>query len=54
MSEAAGGITPWAYHQRTGHHPDRYAAGPETLDWDAQPDPFRRYDGCPEILLPLN
>jgi SagB-type dehydrogenase family enzyme len=53
MSEAAGAITPWEYHQRTGHHLDRYAAGPETLDWDAQPDPFRRYDGCPEILLPL-
>jgi len=53
MSEAAGAITPWEYHQRTWHHLDRYAAGPETLDWDAQPDPFRRYDGCPEILLPL-
>lgn len=53
MSEAAGGITPWEYHQRTRHHLDRYAAGPETLDWDAQPDPFRRYDGSPEILLPL-
>ena len=53
MSEAAGAITPWAYHQRTQHHLDRYAAGPETLDWDAQPDPFRRYDGCPEIPLPL-
>lgn len=53
MSEAAAGITPWAYHQRTRHHLDRYAAGPETLDWDAQPDPFRRYDGCPETLLPL-
>lgn len=53
MSEAAGGITPWEYHQRTRHHLDRYAAGPETLDWDAQPDPFRRYEGCPEIPLPL-
>ena len=51
MSEAAVGITPWEYHQRTWHHLDRYAAGPQTLDWDAQPDPFRRYDGCPEIPL---
>ena len=53
MSEAAVGITPWEYHQRTWHHLDRYAAGPQTLDWDAQPDPFRRYDGCPEIPLSL-
>lgn len=54
MSEAAGGMTPWDYHERTGHHLDRYAAGPETLDWDAQPDPFRRYAGCTEIPLALS
>lgn len=41
------------YHQRTKHHLQRYAAGPETLDWDAQPDPFRRYAGAPLLALPL-
>ncbi|NTV12270.1 MAG: SagB/ThcOx family dehydrogenase, partial [Zoogloea sp.] len=41
-----------AYHERTKHRPERYAAGPETLDWDAQPDPFRRYAGAP--LEPLS
>ncbi|MFP5472382.1 MAG: nitroreductase family protein [Gammaproteobacteria bacterium] len=42
-----------AYHARTKHRPQRYAAGPETLDWDAQPDPFRRYAGAPQVALPL-
>jgi nitroreductase len=42
-----------AYHQRTKHRLERYAAGPETLDWDAQPDPFRRFAGAPFTLLPL-
>ncbi|WP_295381082.1 nitroreductase family protein [uncultured Pseudacidovorax sp.] len=42
-----------AYHARTKHRPQRYAAGPETLDWDAQPDPFRRYAGAPQVVLPL-
>ena len=41
------------YHQRSKHALNRYAAGPETLDWDAQPDPFRRYAGAPVTLLPL-
>jgi SagB-type dehydrogenase family enzyme len=43
-----------AYHQRTKHRLDGYAAGPDTLDWDAQPDPFRRYLGAPLTPLPLN
>ena len=43
----------WAYHQRSKHRPDAYAAGPGSLDWDQQPDPFRRYDGCQTLLLPL-
>jgi hypothetical protein len=34
-----------AYHERSKHRLERYANGPETLDWDAQPDPFRRYRG---------
>jgi len=40
-----------AYHEATKHHLDRYAAGPGYLDWDTQPDPFRRYAGAP--LIPL-
>jgi SagB-type dehydrogenase family enzyme len=42
-----------AYHERTKHRPERYAAGPETLDWDSQPDPFRRFEGAPRVRLPL-
>lgn len=47
-------LTGWetvlAYHERTKHHPDRYARALGYMDWDTQPDPFRRYDGA-EILL---
>lgn len=42
-----------AYHRRTKHGLKAYAAGPETLDWDAQPDPFRTFDGAPAEALPL-
>ena len=42
-----------AYHQRTKHHLQRYAAGPETLDWSMQPDPFRSFDGAPRTALPF-
>jgi len=42
-----------AYHQRTKHSlPNSYARGPETLDWDDQPNPFRYFEGCPVELLP--
>ncbi|MEW6168505.1 MAG: SagB family peptide dehydrogenase [Pseudomonadota bacterium] len=41
------------YHQATKHRLQAYARGPETLDWDAQPAPFRRYDGAPSQPLPL-
>jgi len=48
------------YHQRTRHRPDAYAKGPESIDWDAQPDPFRTYDtpdhngrSAKQIALPL-
>ena len=47
----AGAAT--AYHERTKHGLSRYARGPETLDWDAQPDPFRRYARAPLEPLPL-
>ena len=42
-----------AYHARTKHSLERYAAGPETLDWDAQPNPFREFAGCARTPLPL-
>lgn len=42
-----------AYHERTKHRLDRFARGPEYLDWDDQPAPFRRFAGAPEVPLPL-
>ena len=42
-----------AYHERTKHRLERYAAGPETLDWNAQPNPFREFANAPRIPLPL-
>lgn len=41
-----------AYHERTKHHPHRYARSLGFLDWSTQPDPFRRWLGAP--LLPLD
>jgi SagB-type dehydrogenase family enzyme len=49
--DAAGDII--AYHDRTKHHPERYANGPGGLDWANQPDPFRRFNGAPAFRLPL-
>ncbi|MGR9086695.1 MAG: SagB/ThcOx family dehydrogenase [Gammaproteobacteria bacterium] len=40
------------YHQRTKHHFNAYANGPASLDWDDQPDPFRRFEGCETVPLP--
>lgn len=40
------------YHQRTKHRFEGYARGPETLDWDAQPAPFRHFSGAPCRDLP--
>ena len=42
-----------AYHQRSKHRREAYAAGPETLDWSAQPSPFRSYGALPRQQLPL-
>jgi SagB-type dehydrogenase family enzyme len=42
-----------AYHDRTKHHPERYALGPGGLDWATQPNPFRRFAGSPVLNLPL-
>jgi len=43
-----------AYHERTKHHLKGFAAGPETLDWDSPPSPFRRFAGAPLAQLPLS
>ena len=40
-----------ACHERTKHHPFRFAPALGYMDWDTQPDPFRRFVGAP--LLPL-
>jgi SagB-type dehydrogenase family enzyme len=42
-----------AYHERSKHRPNRYAAGPGYLDWSNQPNPWRSFAGSPEQLLPL-
>jgi SagB-type dehydrogenase family enzyme len=42
-----------AYHQRSKHNFGGYAPGPGFLDWAAQPDPFRRFEGSPSLALPL-
>ena len=41
-----------AYHARTKHYPGRYARSLGYLDWDSQPDPFRRFEGAPLHPLP--
>ena len=41
------------YHQRTKHHIQKYAAGPDFLDWDSQPEPFRTFTGSNLLELPL-
>jgi SagB-type dehydrogenase family enzyme len=41
------------YHARTKHQRVHFAAGPATLDWDAQPAPFRSYGCLTQLKLPL-
>lgn len=43
-----------AYHQRSKHGIHSYAPGPASLDWDAQPNPYRSYEGCRTIPLPFS
>ena len=43
----------YRYHQRTKHRLDRYAAGPDRLDWASQPDAFRRFAGTVTLPLPF-
>ena len=53
MTAMASYATVIRYHEATVHRFAAYARGPETLDWDAQPAPFRRYEGAPVQALPL-
>lgn len=53
LPQASGGAFVRAYHHRTKHRVSAFAQGPETLDWDAQPAPFRNYAGAPRLALPL-
>lgn len=39
------------YHEASKHRFEAYASGPGFLDWEAQPDPFRRYAGAPLLTL---
>ena len=41
------------YHIQTKHNFNRYARALGYLDWVNQPDPFRRFEGAPLVLLPL-
>ncbi len=41
-----------AYHERSKHRPFRFASALGYMDWDTQPDPFRRFQGA--AVLPLN
>jgi len=40
-----------AYHEATKHGSFRFARGPAGLDWDTQPDPFRRWNGTETLPL---
>lgn len=42
----------YAYHDQTKHHIYRFARSLGYMDWDSQPDPFRRYDQA--LILPLD
>jgi len=41
----------YEYHDRTKHHPHRYAPSLGYMDWATQPDPFRTYPECARIGL---
>ena len=40
------------YHSRTRHFPNAYARSSGYLDWESQPDPFRRFVDAPRVALP--
>jgi SagB-type dehydrogenase family enzyme len=53
VSTPAAPLAPvFAYHERSKHHPSRYARASAAMNWATQPDPFRRFEGAP--LLPLD
>ncbi len=43
----------YRYHQHTKHTPAKLYGSRWTLDWDNQPNPFRRYHGAPQVPLPV-
>lgn len=51
MTSSADAV--FQYHQRTKHQLNAYAKGPAALDWDDQPNQFRRFNGCETVALPL-
>ena len=54
MGDAAESLaTVLAYHERTKHHPGRFARSLGHMDWATQPDPFRRFAGAPVLSLDL-
>jgi len=53
VSRRGGAEAVHRYHERSTHHPDRYARGPGLLDWANQPEPFRTWAGAPVVELPL-
>ena len=42
-----------AYHHRSKHGFGRYAASPGFMDWETQPNPFRRFEGSQPVPLAL-
>ncbi|MFB3083041.1 MAG: hypothetical protein ACE1Z4_06245, partial [Gammaproteobacteria bacterium] len=42
----------YEYHDQTKHQLNRYARSLGYMDWNSQPDPFRRYDQA--LKLPLD
>jgi hypothetical protein len=45
--------TVFEYHDRSKHHLDRYARSLGFMDWNSQPNPFRRFEGAPLLRLEL-
>jgi SagB-type dehydrogenase family enzyme len=41
------------YHALSKHDLGKYAKGPDSLDWDLQPNPFREFTAAERISLPL-
>lgn len=46
-------MQPLDWHDRTKHHPHRYARSRGYLDWATQPEPFRSHAGAELLPLPL-